>query len=150
MRNPFPNELRHYNRPTYHNELMHYGVKGMKKGVRQYQNADGSLTPLGREHYGVGMRRAVLKPINSVRDKIRTKNYDHQKAKTYAKYGAIAAAGVLGTIGIYKLGQANYIGQLSTNRKAGKAMVKKMQQEMHEQMADYMAETWGYVYPERR
>lgn len=31
--------------------LSHHGIKGMKWGVRRYQNKDGSLTPLGREHY---------------------------------------------------------------------------------------------------
>ena len=39
-------------------ELYHHGIKGQKHGQRRYQNADGSLTPLGREHYGVGVRRA--------------------------------------------------------------------------------------------
>lgn len=34
-------------------DLYHSGVKGMKKGVRRYQNADGSLTALGRIRYGV-------------------------------------------------------------------------------------------------
>lgn len=34
--------------------LSHHGVKGMKRGVRQYQNKDGSLTPEGRIHYGIG------------------------------------------------------------------------------------------------
>ena len=34
--------------------LAHYGVKFMKWGVRRYQNEDGSLTSLGKEHYGVG------------------------------------------------------------------------------------------------
>lgn len=34
--------------------IQHYQVKGAKHGVRRYQNYDGSLTPLGREHYGVG------------------------------------------------------------------------------------------------
>ena len=33
------------------NELCHYGVKGMKWGVRRYQNKDGSLTPEGRRKY---------------------------------------------------------------------------------------------------
>lgn len=35
-------------------ELMHYGKKGQKWGVRLYQNKDGSLTPLGRIRYGSG------------------------------------------------------------------------------------------------
>lgn len=37
--------------------LYHYQVKGAKHGVRRYQNEDGSLTPLGREHYGIGAAR---------------------------------------------------------------------------------------------
>ena len=28
--------------------IVHYGVKGMKWGVRRYQNKDGSLTPAGK------------------------------------------------------------------------------------------------------
>ena len=34
------------------NELCHFGIKGMKWGVRRYQNEDGSLTPAGKKHYG--------------------------------------------------------------------------------------------------
>ena len=33
------------------NELYHYGVKGQKWGVRRYQYADGSLTPMGKRRY---------------------------------------------------------------------------------------------------
>lgn len=46
----------------YSEELYHHGTKGQKWGERRYQNEDGSLTPLGRIHYGVGKARdAVVK-----------------------------------------------------------------------------------------
>ena len=37
---------------TLNGELCHYGIKGMKWGVRRYQNKDGSLTSKGKERYG--------------------------------------------------------------------------------------------------
>lgn len=32
-------------------KLYHHGVKGMKWGVRRYQNDDGTLTPAGKKRY---------------------------------------------------------------------------------------------------
>lgn len=32
-------------------ELTHWGIKGMRWGVRRYQNKDGSLTPAGKKRY---------------------------------------------------------------------------------------------------
>ena len=40
--------------------LAHFGIKGQRWGIRRYQNEDGSLTPEGRERYGVeGNERSV-------------------------------------------------------------------------------------------
>lgn len=41
----------------YDDALAHYGTEGMEWGKRRYQYEDGSLTPLGRIHYGIGKRR---------------------------------------------------------------------------------------------
>lgn len=35
----------------YNDQIWHWGVKGMKWGVRRYQNADGSLTEAGKKRY---------------------------------------------------------------------------------------------------
>lgn len=34
-----------------HGELYHAGIKGMKWGIRRYQNKDGTLTPAGKQRY---------------------------------------------------------------------------------------------------
>ena len=37
-----------------YSDIEHHGVKGQQKGVRRYQNEDGSYTEEGRRHYGIG------------------------------------------------------------------------------------------------
>ena len=49
-------------------ELSHAGVKGMRWGIRRYQNEDGSLTDLGRKRYSSAKR--------DVMDKARSDAYD--------------------------------------------------------------------------
>lgn len=56
---------------NYSNELMHYGKKGQKWGVRRYQNKDGTLTEAGKKRYA---RDAREKEFNK---------YDENSGKYY-------------------------------------------------------------------
>ena len=48
--------------------LYHYGIKGMRWGIRRYQNPDGSLTPAGRKHLEKltlsGLKRRPIKSLH--------------------------------------------------------------------------------------
>ena len=43
-------------------ELYHWGIKGMKWGVRRFQNPDGSLTPAGKKRYNAENGEGEEKP----------------------------------------------------------------------------------------
>ena len=46
-------------------ELKHYGILGMKWGVRRYQNKDGTLTPAGKKRYDRDIRTNLSKKKSS-------------------------------------------------------------------------------------
>lgn len=73
--------------------LSHHGVKGMKWGVRRYQNPDGTLTDEGRHHYGYGRGRSDFIKKNTV-------NRTKQGAKLGLKIGSAlgVAAGVVSAV----------------------------------------------------
>lgn len=50
--------------------ISHHGTVGMHHGVRKYQYKDGSLTPAGRERYGVGPARDKNGTPYPIEDKV--------------------------------------------------------------------------------
>ena len=55
--------------------LTHFGILGQKWGLRRWQYSDGSLTPDGRVHYGVGPSRGI--PKKEARQRIKDYNKVH-------------------------------------------------------------------------
>lgn len=83
-------------------ELMHYGVKGMKWGVRRYQNYDGTLTAAGRnrvskqykrmvqgtqKNFAKKRRKMYLDSYNSAADYMNREGISKFNAQQEKKYG---------------------------------------------------------------
>jgi hypothetical protein len=76
-----------YNYTIINGELYHWGIKGMKWGVRRYQNKDGSLTAHGKKRYKGDT--ALLKTKSKHRLKLeaqyRQKGMSEEQAEAAAK-----------------------------------------------------------------
>lgn len=79
-------------KPVYSDELLHYQVKGAKWGVRRWQNLDGSLTPEGRIHYGIGPARDtdpdLIDPVSKAKADVDRVDRLHGEITAMEKYRA--------------------------------------------------------------
>lgn len=81
----------YYATPPSTDEIYHHGVKGMRWGVRRYENPDGTLTEKGKKRYGT------------------KENYEKKRAKRkkIAKGAGITAA-ILATTAASLYGKGKY------------------------------------------
>ena len=101
------------------NELYHHGIKGMKWGIRRFQNEDGSLTAAGRKRYDDGQtgsdKRAssnsdsktprkglIQKRKDKLTERYISKGYRPEAAKTMAeqRMRTEAVLAVVGTVAV--------------------------------------------------
>lgn len=62
------------------NELVHFGIKGMKWGVRRYQNKDGTLTPAGKKRISKKYKKSSTKAASTLQ-----RNYQKMYIDSYNK-----------------------------------------------------------------
>lgn len=73
-------------------KLYHSGVKGMKWGIRRYQNADGTLTEEGRARYGADSYQEMSPSQQANFNKDMTERSDKLKRNTAIGVGLAATA----------------------------------------------------------
>lgn len=122
----------------YNNQIWHWGVKGMKWGVRRYQNADGSLTDAGKRRYSTDVAANAKKkkdnrlPEESLNDPNRWVKEDRERTKRVVDSGN-QMAGNLKTLNDKSM-------RIQARRTSKMDLSKMTDQEMREQINRAMLE----------
>lgn len=122
----------------YNNQIWHWGVKGMKWGVRRYQNADGSLTNAGKLRYTTDVAANAKKkkdnrlPEESLNDPNRWVKEDRERVKRVVDSGN-QMAGNLKTLNDKSM-------RIQARRTPKMDLSKMTDQEMREQINRAMLE----------
>lgn len=78
--------------PNLSYELRHSGIKGMKWGVRRYQNTDGTLTDLGKHRYRKQIGKAATEAYDRAASVEIKKGKSAADAAAAGRKAAVAAA----------------------------------------------------------
>lgn len=122
----------------YNNQIWHWGVKGMKWGVRRYQNTDGSLTDAGKRRYSTDVAANAKKkkdnrlPEESLNDPNRWVKEDRERMKRVVDSGN-QMAGNLKTLNDKSM-------RIQARRTPKMDLSKMTDQEMREQINRAMLE----------
>lgn len=122
----------------YNDQIWHWGVKGMKWGVRRYQNADGSLTNAGKRPYTTDAAANAKKkkdnrlPEESLNDPNRWVKEDRERMKRVVDSGN-QMAGNLKTLNDKSM-------RIQARRTPKMDLSKMTDQEMREQINRAMLE----------
>ena len=122
----------------YNDQIWHWGVKGMKWGVRRYQNTDGSLTDAGKRRYSTDVTANAKKkkdnrlPEESLNDPNRWVKEDRERTKRVVDSGS-QMAGNLKTLNDKSM-------RIQARRTPKMDLSKMTDQEMREQINRAMLE----------
>lgn len=100
----------------YPDYLMHFGIKGMKWGVRRFQNKDGSYTPLGLKRHGNGTSGGSGKARAGSGSNAEARKARLKKA---AKIAAIAGGTALAGYGAYRLAKSGKVPRIGMDKLKG-------------------------------
>lgn len=90
-------------------ELYHHGIKGMRWGIRRFQDKNGRLTQAGKKRYSEDDRNDAEETESKKGMRLT------DKQKKYIKIGAAAAATALVAYGGYKLYKSGKLGGVNSN-----------------------------------